>query len=65
MKETIHEAFSVDRKTIPYTMKKVFCGDTLDETLEYLEKNGGGIYRNTLHNFQFSVHSTKGERHGI
>ena len=63
MKETIHEAFSVDRKTIPYTMKKVFCGDTLEETIDYLKESGGGIYRNILHNLQFSVQPNKGERH--
>jgi hypothetical protein len=55
MKNTIHEAYTVDDKTIPKTLKLVFCGDTLQETADYLAKNGGGVYKNVLHNFQYRV----------
>jgi len=29
--------------------------DTQKEAVEWLEKNGGGVYRNILHNLQYEV----------
>jgi hypothetical protein len=55
MKSTIHEAYSVDPRTIPPTLKLVFCGDTAQETAVFLACNGGGIYKNALHKFQYRV----------
>jgi len=55
MKETIHEAYRIDTSTIPHKVVLVFCGDTLEETVDYLKKNGGGIYKNVLHNYQYKV----------
>lgn len=34
--------------------KLAFYGNTEIETIQWLENNGG-IYKNTLHNFQFTV----------
>ena len=59
MKDTVHSAYKVDERTIPKQMILVFRGDTLQETVDYLKKNGGGIYKNTLHNLQYRVEGEK------
>ncbi len=55
MKSTIFKAFTIDKGTIPHRLTLAYCGDTEEETIEWLEKNGGGMYRNIIHNFQFEV----------
>jgi hypothetical protein len=56
MKATIHEAHTLPHpQTSPPTSQLVFRGDTLQETVDFLARNGGGVYRNVLHGFQFRV----------
>jgi hypothetical protein len=44
-------------KDVNETPQKVHCEPTQALAIEWLKKNGGGIYRNILHNFQFYVGS--------
>lgn len=38
-------------------LQPVHYAKTEKEAIQWLEKNGGGVYKNLLHNFQFHVHS--------
>lgn len=55
MKHTIHHCLSYDNKTTPPTRKLTYEADTEQEAIRYLEKNGGGLYRNILHNLEYKV----------
>lgn len=47
----IYQAIQVDNKTIPPREVMVKELPTEDDIIEWLENNGGGIYRNILHGF--------------
>jgi hypothetical protein len=42
-------------KDVNKTQQEVHCEPTEALAIEWLEKNGGGIYKNVLHNFEFYV----------
>ena len=42
-------------KDVNKTLIVVYEAKTEIEAIEWLENNGGGVYKNTLHNFQFYV----------
>jgi len=49
-------------KDVNETPQKVHCEPTQALAIEWLKKNGGGIYRNVLHNFQYYVGPEYGDR---
>ena len=49
--ETIYQCLQVKNDH----MQVVNCEKTEKLAISWLEKNGGGIYRNVLHNFEFNV----------
>lgn len=55
---TIYQAYKVDKRYIPSKYTLVYCGQTEKDVIEWLENNGGGVYRNVLHRFEYYV---KGE----
>jgi len=42
-------------KDVNKTLQVIHEAATEELAIEWLEKNGGGIYKNILHNFQFYV----------
>lgn len=46
-------------KDVNQSLSITHYADTEKEAITFLENNGGGVYRNTLHNFQFTVHPEK------
>lgn len=54
MGETIYEGHIVDTRFTPPLPISIYYGKTEKETIDFLKKTGG-IYKNTLHNFQFKV----------
>lgn len=42
-------------KGVPEYLDIVHYANTEAEAIKWLENNGGGIYKNDLHNFQFEV----------
>jgi len=42
-------------KDVKQSLSIIKWADTEKEAIDYLENNGGGVYCNTLHNFQFFV----------
>ncbi len=46
-------------KDVENTPLPVHCEPTQVEAIKWLEENGGGIYRNILHNIQFTVNPHK------
>jgi len=51
---TIHECCK-PYKDVNKTTSIVHYAQTTKEAIEWLESNGGGIYKNTLHKYQFDV----------
>ena len=47
----IYRAIKKDTRYVPMKTIEIKEFSTEKETIECLEKNGGGIYRNILHNF--------------
>lgn len=52
--KTIYECCAIGRD-VNKTLSVRHYGGTQNESIKWLEKNGGGMLRNTLHNYQFSV----------
>jgi hypothetical protein len=52
---TIYECVKPDKRYTPTVMNTIHYAATQKEAIEWLENNGGGIYRNKLHNFQYEV----------
>lgn len=52
---TVYQCIKSDARYIPTRMTVVYEAETQKEAIEWLENNGGGIYRNTLHGFQYNV----------
>jgi len=42
-------------KDVNRTLSVIHYANSSSEALLWLENNGGGVYRNTLHNYQFHV----------
>lgn len=56
----IYRAVKQDKRYAPTKeITKEF--PTEKETIEYLQKNGGGIYKNILHNIEFPVKGIENE----
>ena len=55
MKHTIYHCLTIDNKTVPPTRVLTYEADTHLEAVHYLENNGGGLYRNILHNLEYMV----------
>jgi len=51
---TIYECCKAG-KDVNKTLKVVHNANTELNAIDWLEKNGGGVYRNALHKFQFTV----------
>ena len=47
----IYQAIKEDKRFTPVKKTVIKEFPTEKETISWLEKNGGGIYRNILHNF--------------
>ena len=45
----------IQMKDVNKTPQEVHCEPTEALAIEWLQENGGGIYRNALHNFRFYV----------
>jgi hypothetical protein len=58
---SIYQCIQPDERYTPPQMKVVHHADSERAALDWLEANGGGIYRNTLHNFDCKIKS-KGEK---
>lgn len=35
----------------------VYSGDTEEDAVNWLEQNGGGLFKNILHNYQYTVNA--------
>lgn len=57
---SIYQCIKKDNRYIPPLARIVYEAATEEEAIEWLEKNGGGVYRNILHNFDCEIE--KGER---
>lgn len=53
--KTIYEARQYDKRYIPIKYKIVYYGQNEKDVIEWLENNGGGFYKNTLHQFEYYV----------
>ena len=53
-KKTVYECHK-ELKDVNKTTRLVHYADTQAQAVEWLEKNGGGVYKNTLHNFSMTV----------
>lgn len=53
--KTVYECVKVDLRYRPSQKAIIHYAQTELEALEWLSNNGGGLYRNTLHNFEFNV----------
>jgi hypothetical protein len=54
---TIYECLRKDKRYIPTKYILLYNAPSEKEAIEYLEQNGGGIYRNILHRFEMEVKS--------
>ena len=52
---TVYKCIKPDTRYIPTQMNVVYQAQTQKEAIEWLENNGGGIYKNVLHGFQYEV----------
>ena len=52
---TIYHCLAVDKRYIPPRRTVMYQALTEKEAIEWLENNGGGVYRNTLANFEMKV----------
>jgi hypothetical protein len=53
--KTIYQAIQYDKRYIPIKCNIVYYGQTEEDVIEWLENNGGGYYRNVLHQFEYYV----------
>jgi len=59
---TIYQCLKRDNRYTPPMMTVVHEAKSSSEAVRWLENNGGGIFRNLLHNFDCSV-AAKGPTH--
>ena len=52
---TVYQCIKPDTRYKPTWMKVIHEANTAAEAIEWLENNGGGVYRNLLHNFDMTV----------
>ena len=52
---TVYQCIKPDTRYIPAHMVVVHEADSQLDAIEWLENNGGGVYRNLLHNFDMTV----------
>lgn len=55
MRDTIYQCIKPDARYKPTLMNIVHKARTAAEAIEWLENNGGGVYRNLLHQFDMAV----------
>ena len=53
--DTIYQCIKPDTRYKPTVMNVVHEAKTGAEAIEWLENNGGGVYRNLLHHFDMAV----------
>ena len=56
---TIYQCLTVDVRYTPPKHTLVHEAETESEAMLWLEQNGGGIYRNILHNFDVTIQPKK------
>jgi hypothetical protein len=52
---TVFQCLKPDYRYIPTLKRLVYEAPTETAAIQWLEQNGGGIYRNLLHNFDMKV----------
>lgn len=52
---TIYQCIKPDNRYKPPIKTVIFEASSEKEAINWLEQNGGGIYRNTLHNFECGI----------
>jgi hypothetical protein len=52
--KTIYQCCRIG-KDVNKTLEPIHCEPTGELAVLWLENNGGGVYRNILHNFQYPV----------
>lgn len=52
---TIYHCLKKDNRYSPPCLTLVYEAPTERDAIEWLEKNGGGVYKNILHNLSFVV----------
>ena len=62
MKQTIYHCIKADERYAPTKYELVHQAETERDAIIYLEENGGGIYRNVLHNFSYYVQPGRANR---
>lgn len=58
---TIYQCIKRDERYTPPQTNIVHYAETEKEAMDWLEENGGGIYRNVLHNFDCKING-KGDK---
>ena len=53
-RKTVFECHK-EAKDVNKSLRLVHYAETETQAIAWLEKNGGGVYRNTLHNFSMEV----------
>lgn len=56
---TIYQCLQIDNRYSPPIKKVVFEAASEVGAIDWLEQNGGGVYKNILHNFEFTVKANK------
>ena len=56
---TVYQCIKPDSRYIPKRMAVVHEADTQLEAIEWLENNGGGVYRNLLHCYDMTINNTE------
>ena len=56
MNQTVHEC-CVMGKDVNRSLSVVHYANSSSDAMSWLENNGGGVYKNVLHNYQFYVES--------
>ena len=57
--ETLYECLK-EGKDVNQTTSVVHFAESHNDAVTWLENNGGGVYRNALHRFQFRVSAKSG-----
>ena len=52
---TCFQCYKIDQRYNPVLRTLVYEADSEHKAIEYLKENGGGIYKNILHNFEVLV----------